>query len=174
MKETINQRRKQLVAFLFILLLLVAGWFIYHRYLKAEPEKMTVVSGEFLPEQKDAKKTSTKEMKKLAQSAVDKSKFNLVISPEATISEQTLQGELIIKNPSENGYPINVEIREKKSNQLVYTSGAIEPGYEIKDVTLEQKLEKGEYPSVAMFSLYDPDTKEKKGQVAAGVILTIE
>ena len=114
------------------------------------------------------------EKKKMAQVAVDKSKFNLVISPEAKIDRQTGSGELMIKNPSENGYPINVEIREKKNNQLVYTSGAIQPGYEIKNVTLEQALEKGEYPSVALFSLYDPDTNEKKGQVAAGVTLTVE
>ncbi|MDG3374960.1 hypothetical protein P5D95_26190, partial [Vibrio parahaemolyticus] len=85
-----------------------------------------------------------------------------------------LQGKLMIKNSIQNNYPINVEIREKHTNKLVYTSGAIQPGYEIKDVTLEQTLTKGEYPSVALFSLYDPETNEKKGQVAAGITLTVE
>lgn len=97
-----------------------------------------------------------------------------MISPEATFNHRTLQGELMIKNPLENGHPINVEIRKQSNDELVYTSGAIQPGYEIKEVTLEQSLEKGEHPSVAMFSLYDPDTNQKKGQVAAGVTLVIE
>ena len=55
-----------------------------------------------------------------------------------------------------------------------FFSLVIEPGYVVKEVTLEQNLKKGEYPSVALFSLYDPITKEKTGQVAAGVNLTIE
>ena len=174
MEETKRKKQKQVLLILLGLLLLLSGWLVYRYYLQAKPEPVTIVSGEFLPAGKDAKKISDSEKKKIAQVAVDKSKVNLVISPEAKIDRQTGSGELMIKNPSENGYPINVEIREKKNNQLVYTSGAIQPGYEIKNVTLEQALEKGEYPSVALFSLYDPDTNEKKGQVAAGVTLTVE
>ncbi len=67
-----------------------------------------------------------------------------------------------------------MEIQGENNQPLIYTSGAIQPGYEVKEVTLEQKMKKGEYPSVALFSLYDPITKEKKGQVAAGVDFTIE
>lgn len=139
MEETKRKKQKQVLLILLGLLLLLSGWLVYRYYLQAKPEPVTIVSGEFLPAGKDAQKISDSEKKKMAQVAVDKSKFNLVISPEAKIDRQTGSGELMIKN-----------------------------------VTLEQALEKGEYPSVALFSLYDPDTNEKKGQVAAGVTLTVE
>ena len=61
----------------------------------------------------------------------------------------------------------------KQPTGLIYTSGAIEPGYEVKEVTLEQKLKKGSihllHCLVSMIRL-----RKKKGQVAAGVNLTIE
>lgn len=173
-EKTETNKRKRRMIILIVLGVLLASWFIYRQYFQVKPETTTVVSGEFLPAEKDAQKISDKELKKLAQKAVDRSKFNLMISPEAKIDEQTLQGKLMIKNSIQNNFPINVEIREKHTNKLVYTSGAIQPGYEIKDVTLEQTLTKGEYPSVALFSLYDPETNEKKGQVAAGITLTVE
>lgn len=157
-----NNQKQRIVVILFVTILLVAACFISQYYVQGKTKKATVISGEFLPEQKDAQKISTKEMTKLAQSALDKSKFNLIILPEAKFCEKTLKGNLKIKNPSNNSYPINVEIREKMTDRLIYTSGAIEPGYEVKEVTLEQKLKKGDYPSVALFSLYDPITKEKK------------
>ncbi|WP_181055307.1 hypothetical protein [Enterococcus mundtii] len=175
MEQGTDQKRKKQIIIIFILLLLIiAGWLLYRHFSQETPEPVTLVSGEFLPDGKDAQRISEEELSELAQTAADRSKFNLMISPEATFDHRTLQGELMIKNPLENGHPINVEIRKKSNDELVYTSGAIQPGYEIKEVTLEQSLEKGEHPSVAMFSLYDPDTNQKKGQVAAGVTLVIE
>ncbi|MBO0461414.1 MULTISPECIES: hypothetical protein [Enterococcus] len=174
MENASDKRKKQIIIILVLLLLLIVGWLAYQHFFPEKPEPVTLVSGEFLPDGKDAQRISEDELAELAQTAADRSKFNLMISPEATFNHRTLQGELMIKNPLENGHPINVEIRKKSNDELVYTSGAIQPGYEIKEVTLEQSLEKGEHPSVAMFSLYDPDTNQKKGQVAAGVTLVIE
>lgn len=128
MEETKRKKQKQVLLILLGLLLLLSGWLVYRYYLQAKPEPVTIVSGEFLPAGKDAQKISDSEKKKMAQVAVDKSKFNLVISPEAKIDRQTGSGELMIKNPSENGYPINVEIREKRTINLFILPVRFSPG----------------------------------------------
>lgn len=173
-KQPEDKKRKRLLLLLLLLLLLsVGGYFIYQHFNQPETP-VTVVSGEFLPDGKDASKISNKELRQLAQQKVDKSKFNLMILPEATIDEQTMTGNITIRNPEENAYPVNVEIRNAETNEIVYTSGAIQPGYEIKEGTLEKRLEKGEHKATALFSIYDPETKEKRGQVAAGITLKIQ
>lgn len=172
MKDFYEKHKKKILALLLLLLLIggATGYF----FSRKQPQAVSVVSGEFLPEGKDASKISGKELKQLAQKEVDKSKFNLMIVPEATIDEQTLTGNITIRNPEENAYPVNVEIRNLETDEIVYTSGAIQPGYEIKEGTLEKRLEKGEHKATALFSIYDPETKEKQGQVAAGITLKIQ
>lgn len=172
MKEFYEKHKKKILVLLLLFLLLggAAGFFLTRK----QPQPVSVVSGEFLPEGKDASKISSKELKQLAQEEVDKSKFNLMIVPEATIDERTMTGNITIRNPEENAYPVNVEIRNLETNEIVYTSGAIQPGYEIKEGTLEKHLEKGEHKATALFSIYDPETKEKRGQVAAGITLKIQ
>lgn len=172
MKEFYEKHKKKILALLLLLLLIggAAGYFL----TRQEPQAVSVISGEFLPEGKDASKISDKELKQLAQKEVDKSKFNMMIVPEATIDQQTLKGNITIRNPEGNAYPVNVEIRDMETDEIVYTSGAIKPGYEIKEGTLEKRLEKGEHKATALFSIYDPETKEKQGQVAAGITLKIQ
>lgn len=172
MKVFYVKHKKKILATLLFLLLLggATGYFLTRK----EPPAVSIISGEFLPEGKDASKISDQQLKQLAQKEVDKSKFNLMIVPEATIDYQSQTGNIIIRNPEENAYPVNVEIRKRETNEIVYTSGAIEPGYEIKEGKLEKRLEKGEHKATALFSIYDPETKEKRGQVAAGITLKIQ
>ncbi|CCK19594.1 hypothetical protein [Pseudolactococcus laudensis] len=136
-------------------------------------EKVSVISGDFLPEGKDAKKMSDKEIAEAAQKKVDASQFNMVIGSKAEIDSQTNKGKLSIKNPQTNAYPVNVVITDDKSGDVIYTSGAIEPGEEVRDVQLEKSLAKGTYQATARFSLYDAKTRNKKGEVAAAVSIIV-
>lgn len=172
--EEKKKRKKRILLLLLLLLLLLGGYGVYHFFLSPKPIPMTVISGDFLPEGKDATKMSEKELAVLAQKKVDESNFNMMIVSEAIIDSKTQTGQLAIKNPESNAYPINVEIKEDETGQLIYTSGAIYPGEEIKQVHLEQSLSAGEYHTTANFSLYDPQTKKKQGEVSAGVTLLVE
>ena len=116
---------------------------------------------------------SDKEIADAAQKKVDASQFNMIIGSKAEIDSQTNQGKLSIKNPKTNAYPINVVITDDKTGDVIYTSGAIEPGEEVRDVTLEKSLAKGTYRATARFSLYDSKTRTKKGEVAAGVSINV-
>ncbi len=168
-----NSKKKKWLIILLLLFLLLGGYGAYRYLNQPKTEDMSIVSGEFLPDGKDARKMSDEELAKAAQKAVDKSNFNMMISPTATVNGKTQKGKLSIKNPKTNSYPINVELKDDKTGELLYTSGAINPGEEVTDIELEKPLSKGTFMTTALFSLYDPATKAKKGEVSAGVDLTV-
>lgn len=176
MEETKTQaekKKKKWLLLILLLLLIVGGYFIYDRLIKKEEVPITVIAGDFLPEGKDASKISDKELAKLAQQKVDDSQFNMMITSEATFNND-MTGNLQIKNPDSNHNPVNVVVTLDSNGEVVYSSGAIQPGEEIKQATLEKKLSAGNYPATATFSLYDPVTNKKTGEVASAVILMVQ
>lgn len=168
-----KKKRKKWLLLLALLLLLLGGYGIYHFFFTPEPQAMSVISGDFLPEGKDAKKMSDKELADLAQQKADESNFNMMIASDATISGDTQKGQLPIKNPESNAYPVNVEIKDDQSGEMIYTSGAILPGEEIDQIQLDKPLSKGTHQTTATFSLYDAQTKKKQGEVSAGVTILV-
>ncbi|GCF94734.1 hypothetical protein NRIC_26250 [Enterococcus florum] len=168
-----KKKRKKGWLLLALLLLLLGGYGTYHFFFAPKPQAMSVISGDFLPEGKDAKKMSDKELADLAQQKVDESNFTMMIASDATISSETQKGYLPIKNPKSNAYPVNVEIKEDQTGEIIYTSGAIHPGEEIDQVQLDQSLSKGTHQATATFSLYDAQTKKKQGEVSAGVTISV-
>lgn len=170
-----EQQSKNKKRWLLLLLLLLALGGISAYFINRGTEKpVSIISGELLPEGKDAAKISDKELKKMAQQKVDRSKFNMVIAPDATFATGESMGDLTIQNPANNAYPVNVEITRNDTDELIYTSGAIKPGFEVKEARLEKELSKGDYPATAKFSLYDDKTKEKKGEVAAKITIHVK
>lgn len=172
-EEKKSTKKKWLLLLLLLLLLAIGGYFVYQKYFNST-EPVTVISGDFLPDGKNAAKISDKDLKKFAQVAVDSSNFNMVIASKSDIDASTMSGSLLIQNPPQNAYPINVEIRLDDGGDIIYSSGAIQPGEEIKQVTLEKQLPKGSYKSTATFNLYNATTKEKQGQVSAGVTFNVK
>ncbi|GAX46503.1 hypothetical protein [Pseudolactococcus reticulitermitis] len=169
-----KKRKKGLVILLLCLLLVCGGYGIYHFFWNRPKENISIISGDFMPKGKDAKKMSDKELAEFAQKKADASHFNMMISSKVDIASQTQEGTLHIRNPKNNTYPVNVVIIEDQTGDIIYTSGAIEPGEEVSHVRLEKKLSKGTYQTTAHFSLYDPVTKAKKGEVAAGVNVIVD
>ena len=117
---------------------------------------------------------SDKERKKAQEKEVDESKFTLSIYPEATFEDGKSTGAIYIKNDVKNAYPIAVQIVEDKSGDIIYESGAIEPGFEITEGELNKNLKKGTYKCTAKVSIYDPQTKKYKGQTAAEIEVEVK
>lgn len=170
--EEDKKKKSRLLLLLLLLLFAIAGGLGYY-FFSNQTEPIQVVSGDYLPDTKDAKKMTDKEIKEAEQKVVDDSKFNMVIKSEAVFENGDSEGSLYIQNPIQNSYPINVEIHLDSNNELVYSSGAMEPGYEINGARLDKKLAKGEYPATATFNIFDPSTKEKCGQVQAGITILV-
>lgn len=140
--------------------------------MKSSPTE--IVAGSYLPDAKNAKKMSDKERKKTQEKEVDESKFTLSIYPEATFEDGKSTGDIYIKNDIKNAYPIAVQIVEDKSGDIIYESGAIEPGFEITEGELNRNLKKGNYKCTAEVSIYDPQTKKYKGQTAAEIEVEVK
>lgn len=140
--------------------------------MKSSPTE--IVAGSYLPDAKNAKKMSDKERKKAQEKEVDESKFTLSIYPEATFEDGKSTGAIYIKNDVKNAYLIAVQIVEDKSGDIIYESGAIEPGFEITEGELNKNLKKGTYKCTAEVSIYDPQTKKYKGQTAAEIEVEVK
>lgn len=172
-KETgLTKKKKQIIAVIVLLLLVIGGGISYKIY--QDNNKAELTAGNFLPEGKDAKKMSKKELEKAAQEAVDDSQFTLNILPEASFPDGKSSGSIYIKNPATNAYPISVEVIDEDTGDIIYESGAIQPGEEITEGTLSKDLGKGEYTCTAQVSIYDAKTKELKGQTAAEMVVEVK
>lgn len=163
-KKKDSNQKKKLITVIILLLLLIGGGVTY-KILSKPTNQLS--GGNFLPEGKDAKKMSKEELEKAAQKAVDESEFTLSILPEASFPDGKSKGNIYIKNELNNAFPISVEVVEDESGDVIYESGAINPGEEITEGTLSKNLSKGTYKCTAKVSIYDPKTKEFKGQTAA-------
>ena len=145
----------------------VGAYWYFFLNKEAEPAT-TVIAGNFLPAGKDASKMTDKEIANYAQKAVDTSQFQMIIGSEINVDSKNDFSDLYIQNPPNNAYPIAVTIT-LKDGTMIYTSGAIQVGYEVKNTKLDTHLEPGNYTGTALFKLYDVKTSEAKGQVAATV-----
>lgn len=153
-------------------MLLLLGGYVAYKMMDNQPKEF--IGGTYLPDEKDAKKMSKEERKKAAEKEVDESKFTLSIYPEATFENGEATGDIYIRNEVENAYPISVEIIEDKTGDIIYESGAIQPGYEVTEGQLTKKLAKGTYKCTADVSIYDPKTKKYKGQTAAEIEIEVK
>lgn len=155
-----------------LFLLLLVGVFVGYKATHKSP--VDLVAGTYLPDAKNAKEISEKERKKIQEKEVDASKFILSIYPEATFKDGKSSGNLYIRNEVDNAYPIAVQMVEDNSGDIIYESGAIEPGYEVTEGKLLKKLKKGNYKCTAKVSIFDPETKMYKGQTAAEVDVEVK
>lgn len=142
--------------------------------LKEEPKPQNIVAGSFLPDDKDAEKMGEKELKYYAAKEVDTSNFTLSIYPKAEFENGKSTGSIYVRNEPVNAYPIAVKLIDNKTRATLYNSGAIHPGYEVKQGKLLRNLSKGSYKTTAEVSVYDPKTKKYKGQTQAEVIVTVK
>lgn len=173
-----DERKKRKKRFLWVWLLILlfiatvggAYWYLNH---STPSQNSHLVAGDFLPKQKNAKKMTDSELAQYAQKAADSSQFQLMINPISTINFDTQSGYIGIKNPNTNAYPINVTFYTS-NHKAIYSSGAIQPGQEITNGTLSNKLQKGKYEIKARFDIYDNKTKKKRGQQFAVVNMTVQ
>lgn len=175
--EEKRKKKKRLLWFLLLLLtLIVLGlgvtWY-YVSHLQTPPQKTKVISGDFLPDEKDASKITTDKLKDYAQSAVDKSKFQMIINPDITVNNAEKKSNLYIANPPTNRYPVNVSM-QLKDGTVIYSSGGIKTGYEVKNAMLDKQLKRGTYTGTATFKLYDAETSKANGQVATTIKIVVQ
>lgn len=170
-EEDKKKKRKKWLWLLLLLLCLAIGGGTWY-YFAHKNDGLVVTAG-LVPDSKDAKDITEKELKKLAQTKADSSQYTVNVLSEITVNENG-EGNLGIKNLPVNVYPINVKYYTKSDNKLIYESGIIYPGKEVTTAKLTKALPKGTYPVSAMFDIYDQSGKTIQGSTEANVNLTVE
>lgn len=159
---------------LLICLLIGIGIISYNTFFKHTNEIATVVAGDFLPNGKDATKMTDKQLQEFAQKEADDSQFNMRIVSRATLDKETKKANIAIQNPPVNKYPVNVIITDNQTGTELYSSGAIYPGEEIKEATIDKELSSGTHQSTATFNIYNEKTKKQQGTVQSDLILVVK
>ncbi|MCU4863929.1 hypothetical protein OB981_28305 [Bacillus cereus] len=157
-QDTQRQRKKRNILIILFLFALLCSFTMYTLIGKQSPR---VIAGDYLPDEKDSQKIDSK---KVVQEKIDASNFTLSIYPKGTFHTNTGKGFLHIRNEPHNAYPINVKIKRDDTQEIIYETGAIYPGHEIKEVTLEKSLEIGEYQATADVDIFNPKSKKSKEQ----------
>lgn len=165
--------RKKIIALVIVLLLLLIGLAtcVMQPFGGVDGGKPTAIIMPALDG--NAEDISTREdLEKAMQQQADANYFSLQINPEASLSASTKQGTFEIVNPLENAYPISVELR-LDDGTLVYSSGGIMPGKQIRSITTEAALTPGTYSAYASVSIYNDVDHAKEGETQAKITLTV-
>ncbi len=107
------------------------------------------------------------------QEVLDKSMIAFSINTNPTFESGDSKGNIMIENPTHNAKLLIVEVYLSDTDELVYTSKAIKPGFYVEEVMLDKKLSKGSYPATVYFKGYTEDTQEYIGQTGADIVLHI-
>lgn len=105
---------------------------------------------------------------------VEEGMFNISIAAEAHFADGSSEGDLRIENIPSNHYLMKVQITRDDTDEIIYTTGLIEPNHHIQAARLDVDLDAGEYPCTAVFSAYDTETEKQVGQAAAKVNIVVE
>lgn len=65
-----------------------------------------------------------------------------------------------VANTDYNHYPIYFEVRDDKSQKIIYTSAMIPVGSEVNGITLKKKLSLGMHPATVIYHLVDKNGEE--------------
>ncbi|MEA4853999.1 MAG: hypothetical protein VB082_06965 [Christensenella sp.] len=104
---------------------------------------------------------------------VEENMFNVSIASVIVFENGEAEGELRIENIAANPYLMGVQIMLSDSNEVVYTSGLIEPGYHIQSAKLSKPVSAGTYDAMALFTAYDPQSEEAMGQAAIQISIVV-
>ncbi len=79
----------------------------------------------------------------------------------------------LIENPSNQGKLIRVEVWRDDTGEMIYETGAIQPGTYVESAPLKTDLPPGQYACTARFYAYQEETERYIGQAAARITLTL-
>ena len=82
------------------------------------------------------------------------------------------EGNLLIKNPSDNNNKFTVEIFDK-NNEIIYKSDCLKPGESVDNGKLTKALPKGKHKCIASFKAYSLYNEKYLGKVSAEITLYV-
>ena len=108
------------------------------------------------------------EIQEALDNIIEEGMFRISIASKIVAYEDG-RATVNIENNLQNRYVMQVSIYLNGSNEEIYATDLIDPGYYIKDTRFNRSMRQGEYDALAVFTAYYPDTEEVVGTVGAEV-----
>lgn len=166
--ETKKSPKKLIILVLILFLLAVAIgfciWYGFFRDTEYKQYKFDTAAMEGRLEQ-----MTDEEIQEELNRVVSEGMFNISIASSIVFDTPDSEGEARIENIAANHYHMQVDILLEDSGECVYSSDLIRPGYSIKNIQLEKKLEPGEYAAKAVFSAITQKEMQLFGQASAEI-----
>ena len=112
---------------------------------------------------------SDEEIQQELDRVVEEGMFNISIASSIVFESPDGEGQARIENIEANRYHMQVDIVLDETQEVIYSSKLIRPGYSIEYITLDKQLEPGEYDVTAMFSAITQEEMQLFGQAAAQI-----
>jgi hypothetical protein len=164
----------------FVTLAVVIGALFYFGILHLPGQKpLPIVAGDLFPGGGDADDgalpgLSEEELLARMQKLADENYFSFSINARPIFENGRAKGNLQIENPSNNVYPMVVEIYlDNPEKELIFNSGGILPDQHIQSAQLLTNLRAGTHKATAYLHLYDPETNIWAGKELVALEITV-
>lgn len=158
---------------------LFAGWYFFLRDMGPKPFEFDTAAL-----QGRIKVMTDAEILEELNRVVEEGMFNISIASNIVFANPDAQGEARIENIAANPYHMQVDIALAEvldeetgevviPSEVVYSSKGLMPGTYIERISLDKRLEPGEYAATAVFHAITQDTYQLVGAPAAKIRLTI-
>lgn len=141
-------KKKIIVGIIILLLILGVGAFLWYKNLNYSNSVGKIG---------DLPGTSLEEIQKKA----DSSKFSFEINSNPVFKNGDSEGNLKIANPHYNTFPIEVTIRLKSNNEVIFKTGKMQPNHYIENAKLSKHLSKGNYEAIATIKAFNSKNDDK-------------
>lgn len=164
---------KKLVVLIIILILvfmlLLGGVLVY--FLVIQPAQGKEVKGgqrEASALKGSLNMMTEAEIQEALNNIVEEGMFRISIASNIIAIEDG-PAQVRIENNLSNRYIMQVSMYLDETNEEIYSTDLIDPGYYIQEAKLDKHLEPGEHAATAIFTAFYPDTEDIVGTVGANV-----
>lgn len=158
-----------IIILILIFMLLLGGVLVY--FLVIQPNQGKQVKGgqrEAEALQGSLTVMTEAEIQEALNNIVEEGMFRISIASNIIAIEDG-PAQVRIENNLQNRYIMQVNICLDETNEVIYSTDLIDPGYYIQETKFDKHLDPGEYAATAIFTAFYPDTEEIVGTVGANV-----
>ena len=173
MKEETVRKEKNRKQYLLILLLLLIIGVLAALLLQNQKKNQKTYETEVAAKLGQLEGKSEAEIQEELNRVVEEGMFHIAINSDPVFPDGASEGSLEIENVQNNRYLMRVEILDGETHEVLYESKYIEPNSHIQKAALKKELEAGDYPAVAVFYAYDPESLTEMGSTACQITVHI-
>ena len=170
-KKKKNKNRWLILIIIILLLLLIALGVIVYKVNERREFERYVFDTEAIEGR--IQTMTEEEIQEELNRVVDEGMFNISIASSIVFDSKTKQGQARIENIAANHYHMQVDIFLNDTQELVYSSKLLRPGYALEYIELDKQLPPGEYEATAIFSAITQKELQLFGQAGAEIKLYI-